>query len=286
MKTEIAQIVTDRIITALEAGTVPWRKPWTAAGINYPTSLSSGKEYRGINVLILDAVAMSEGYEHNLWVTYKQAQSMSGSVLKGQKSTPVVLWKPIERADDDGNIESFMMMRYYNVFNIAQTDLEIPAKYQVERTPVTVTEGINRALNYKSGPTVTHRRQDKAFYNPANDRITLPELNQFTSEADYAQTALHEVAHSTGHPSRLNRLEDFSPFGCEAYAKEELVAEITAAMVASRLGIAVEWEQTAAYVQSWLKALQDDRKMIVSAAQAAQKAMDVILLDDAMEAVA
>ena len=281
-KTEVTELVTERIIEALEAGVVPWRKPWTSAGCDFPTSLSSGKEYRGINVLILDAVAMRAGYRHGLWATFKQIKAMGGSVLKGEKATPIVLWKPVEKINDAGDKETFMLVRYYNVFNIAQTDLEVPAKYLVERKPVPVTEGVLAALHYPGGPEVIHRFQDRAFYNSAQDRITLPEMEQFTSESAFAETALHEAAHSTGHSSRLNRLED-GAFGCESYAKEELVAEIAAAMIAHRIGIDVSWEQHAAYVSSWLKALKDDRSMILSAAQAAQKAADVVLAEAAVE---
>ena len=284
-KQEVTDLVTERIIAALEAGTVPWRKPWTASPASFPTSLSSGKPYRGVNVLILDSVAMSAGYGHNLWATFKQVKAMGGSVLKGEKATPIVLWKPVEKINDAGEEESFMLLRYYNVFNIAQTDLEVPAKYLVEREPVAIADGVARALAYPGGPEVVHRFQDRAFYTAKNDRITLPEVEQFTSESAFAETALHEVTHSTGHSSRLDRLEE-GRFGCESYAKEELVAEIGAAMLATHLGLDISWDQTAAYVGSWLKALKDDRSMIVSTAQAAQKAVDVVLADAAVQEVA
>jgi len=238
-----------------------------------------------VNVLILDSVAMSAGYRHNLWATFKQVKAMGGSVLKGEKATPIVLWKPVEKINDAGEEESFMLLRYYNVFNIAQTDLEVPAKYLVEREPVAIADGVARALAYPGGPEVVHRSQDRAFYTAKNDRITLPEVEQFTSESAFAETALHEVTHSTGHSSRLDRLEE-GRFGCESYAKEELVAEIGAAMLATHLGLDISWDQTAAYVGSWLKALKDDRSMIVSTAQAAQKAVDVVLADAAVQEVA
>ncbi len=137
-------------------------------------------------------------------------------------------------------------------------------------------DGINEAINYPNAPTVQYRSGDRAHYNPATDVITLPQLHQFDSGLRYASTVLHELTHSTGHESRLNRTLANS-FGCEAYAQEELVAEIGAAMLATQLGIEVEWDQTAAYVASWLKALKDDRKLIIQAAQKAQKAVDLIL---------
>ena len=276
-KTDIYEIVTDRIIAAMEAGVVPWRKPWTGTG--GPTSLSSGKPYRGINNLILDVVATTEGYELPLWGTYKQAKALGGNVRKGEKGTPVVLWKPVEKKTDDEKIETFMLLRYFTVFNVSQMEgIEIPAKYLVKKDPVPVLDGIEQALVYENGPKVQHLQQDRAFYTPATDTITLPLLEQFTSPQAYASTALHEVVHSTGHTSRLDRGIE-NRFGCEGYAQEELVAEIGAAMLATRLGIEVEYEQTASYLTGWLSALQGDRKMLVQAAQQAQKATDRILPD-------
>jgi len=282
--TDIAGIVTDRIIAAMEKGTVPWQKPWTGHG--GPTSLSSGKTYRGINYLILELVQQAEGYELPLWGTYKQFQAMGGSVNKGEKGTPVVLWKPMEKQNSDGETESFMLMRYFTVFNIAQTNVEAPAKYLTDREPVAVLDGVEIALNYPNGPTVAHRQQDQAFYAAKTDEIVLPLLSQFTSPEAYASTALHEATHSTGHSSRLARL-DGAAFGCQKYAAEELVAEIGAAMLATALNIEVSYEQTATYLSSWLRVLKDDRKMLIQAAQKAQKAVDLILPPAAeMEAAA
>jgi antirestriction protein ArdC len=283
MSANIYDIVTDRIIAAMENGVVPWRKPWTGTG--GPTSLSTGKAYRGINALILDVVAMSEGYELPLWGTYKQAQALGGNVRKGEKGTPVVLWKPMEKEKADGSTESFMMMRYFTVFNVAQMEnIDIPEKYLVKREPVAVLDGVAEALAYPGGPDVRHAQQDKAYYSPAKDEIVLPLLEQFTSPERYAATALHEITHSTGHDERLARGLT-GAFGCESYAQEELVAEIGAAMLATHIGIDVEWEQHAAYLTSWLRVLKDDRKLIVQAAQKAQKAVDhVMSVDPAVEA--
>lgn len=282
-KINIHEVVTDKIIAAMEAGIVPWQKPWTGAG--GPTSLSTGKPYRGINSLILEVVAMSEGYDLPLWGTYKQAQALGGTVRKGEKGTPVVLWKPMEKEKEDGSKESFMMMRYFTVFNVAQMDdIEIPEKYLTKREPVAVLDGIEQALNYPGGPVVRHAQQDRAYYSSAKDEIVLPLLEQFTSPERYAGTALHEVTHSTGHDDRLARGLG-NTFGCEKYAQEELVAEIGAAMLATHLGIQVEWDQHAAYLDSWLKVLKGDRKMLIQAAQKAQKAVDHVMDVDPVAAV-
>ncbi len=285
MKKEIANIVTDRIIKSMETGMVPWRKPWNDSN-NSPTSLATGKKYRGINNLILNMVGQIEGYESGLWGTYKQFAGMDGSVTKGQEGTPVILWKPIEKVNAKGEEESFMLMRYFTVFNIAQTNVEIPEKYKkIARKPVPVLEGLKTAMNYPNGPKIAHLEQDKAFYVPSLDKITLPNVDQFKSSTDYAQTVLHEIAHSTGHETRLNR-DIKNGFGCEGYAAEELVAEIGSAMLANELDIDVDWDQSAAYVGSWLKALKDDRKMIITAAQRAQKIIDHVLPEDSADTVA
>lgn len=274
-RVDVYEVVTDRIVAALEDGVVAWRKPWAAAGV--PVSVATGKAYRGVNHLILSLVADLEGYESNLWGTYKAFQAQGGQVQKGQKSTPVVLWKPMTRQTEEGKEETWMLMRFYNVFNIAQTDLEVPAKYVTVREPMPIDTSVTGALHYPGGPTVLHREQDRAFYTPTTDTITLPMVGQFRSPEAYAATAFHEAVHSTGHESRLARIEPNSPFGCAGYAAEELVAEIGAAMLAAHLGAKVEYEQSAAYIASWLRVLKDDRKMIVHAAQKAQKAVDHIL---------
>lgn len=274
-QSEIYEIVTNRIIAALEDGIVAWQKPWRAAGV--PISLSTGKAYRGINHLILDLVGDLEGYETGIWGTYKAFQAQGGQVTKGEKATPVVLWKPMKRENPEGQEESWMLMRYYNVFNIAQTDLEIPTKYVTPTEPVPVLAGVESALNYTGGPAIRHREQDRAYYVAKNDTITLPLPEQFRSPEAYAGTAFHEAIHSTGHESRLSRIDTTAGFGCSNYAQEELVAEIGAAMLAARLGVKCEYEQSAAYIGSWLKVLKDDRRMIIQAAQKAQKATDHIL---------
>jgi putative DNA primase/helicase len=178
-------------------------------------------------------------------------------------------------------------MSTFTVFNIAQTDVEVPAKYIfADRTAVPVLEGIEQAMNYPNGPTVRHLEQDGAYYNWSTDTITLPKVDQFNSANDYANTALHEISHSTGHTSRLNRdLEN--KFGCDQYAEEELVAEIGSAMLATALNIDVDWNQSAAYLGSWLKVLKSDRSLIITAAKEAQKIIDHVLPQEAdMEAAA
>lgn len=278
-KVDVAEIVTARIIEAMEAGKVPWHKPWTAQG--GPTSLATGKPYRGFNELVLDWYQQSKGYSLPLWGTWKQAEALGGNVKadEAKRYEYVVLFKRMTKEDPaTGKDKAFFMMRYFRVYNVDQMEnIEIPERFLTQREPVPVLVGVDQALHYPGGPEVRHQQQDRAYYEPGKDRITLPLLEQFKSASGYAGTALHEAVHSTGHESRLKRLDTTAFFGCENYAKEELVAEVGAAMLASRLGIDVEWEQHGAYVSSWLKALKDDRKLLIGAAQRAAKAVDHIM---------
>lgn len=286
---DIASEVTDRIIASLEAGTVPWAKPWTAAGL-LPTSIASGKPYRGINVWLLSLTALERGYSSPYWLTFRQAQERGGSVRKGEKGTLVVFWKllDVDRKDEasgETTKAKIPLMRHFTVFNLEQTEgVKLPARFDLatdDAEPVAVDAAVTAVLEgYVDGPTVRYVRQDRAMYSPTDDVITLPELDQFKSSAGFASTAFHELSHSTGHASRLDRFDRSGApqhFGSERYAKEELVAEMGAAMLGAIASVDVELDQSAAYVANWLEALSNDRSLVVSAAQLAQKAVDRIL---------
>ena len=283
-KKDIEEKVTNRIIEQLESGVAPWSKPWLSAGL-LATSASTGKPYRGINQFLLGLETFLEGYQSPFWATFKQIQALGGRVKKGSSSTSVVFWKLLERDGDDESTTKIPVMRYFNVFNLDQTDgVELPEKLaELERSrfklePVKVDEGVELAVkSYVDPPVIEHVPGDRAYYQPSEDVINLPSLKQFEQPEGYASTLFHELVHSTGHESRLNRLDDKARFGCESYAQEELVAEIGAQMLGANVGVDVSIEQSAAYVQSWLKVLQDDRSLIVKAAQQAQKAVDRIL---------
>lgn len=292
-KQEIEEKVTDAIIESLEAGVAPWSKPW--AGAAMPTSLSTARPYRGINYLILSTRQMTENYTSPLWGTYKQIAALGGQVRKGEKGTPIVFWKKITIEDrETGKDKSIPLLRYYTVFNIEQADgVEITPRHAAavegrERPDVDV-ESIESISDYVSRvwtetgttkPAIVPMAQDRAYYSPEIDVIVLPEHGQFRSTAGFTGTLLHECVHSTGHESRLDRWTGKERrFGCADYAEEELVAEIGAAMLAARLGLETEIEQSAAYVASWLKALKDDRGLLIAAAQRAQKATDWIAGD-------
>lgn len=280
---DVYQDVTDRIVSALESGTVPWRKPWSAPAESHRNPVS-GTTYRGINPFLLELTAMGAGYTDPRWLTFKQALSLGGAVRKGEKSTMVVFWKQIKVKDQDAGPDDrakmIPLLRHYNVFNVAQCDgieLEAPAEREPFE-PIAAAAGIVDAMPGR--PTIGHGG-DRAFYAPALDMVQLPEPGQFHEREHYYSTAFHELVHSTGHESRLNRPEVAGrgnhAFGSEEYSREELVAELGAAMLCGVSGIVPPTiDQSAAYIASWLRVLKDDRKLLVSAAGRAQRAADFI----------
>jgi antirestriction protein ArdC len=282
---DIEREVTERILESLRDGTVPWARPWSTAGL-LPTSVASGRPYRGINTLILGLTALEHDYGSPLWLTYKQASERGGHIRKGEHGTAVIFWKRLRVADRDheGETKVIPLMRTFTVFNLDQTEgVDLPPRFRAltEREPVDVPTALGDILEgYADGPTLEHRAQGSAYYDPARDAITLPPVDAFRDGTAYAGTALHELTHSTGHPKRLDRwTADSSPmhFGSGKYAREELVAELGSAMLAAVSGIPCEVEQSAAYVASWLEALENDHGLIITAAQQAQKACDRIL---------
>jgi antirestriction protein ArdC len=289
-RTEIETKVTDAVIARLEQGVAPWRRPWTTAGW-LPTSVATGKPYRGINSLLLSAVAEQSGYESPLWATFRQIDALGGKVVKGEKATPIVFWKMLRKEEEVAGkvaVQTIPLMKYFNVFNIAQTEgVDLPSRFQTKREPVEVIDGVKQVIDgYVDGPTLDHAPQGRAFYRPSEDRVVLPALEQFETAEGYAETLFHEFTHSTGHASRLDRFgKDNAEFGCEGYAKEELVAEMGAALLAATVGVNISLDNAASYVGNWLSTLKDDRSLIIKAAQQAQKAVDRIIgYDPAAEA--
>lgn len=281
---EIEEQVTGRVIEALERGTVPWRRPWSTAGI-LPTSANTGRPYRGINTWLLSLTAYAEGYGSPYWLTYRQAKTFGGNVKRGEHGTAIIFWKRFETTDrETGEPKTVPLMRTYTVFNLDQTEnVTMPKRFAPAEALEPIEPGAAVAAvlaGYVDGPSVRHAAQDRAYYSPADDVITLPALEQWSSAEDYACTLFHELAHSTGHASRLDRFADGGEpahFGSAQYAREELVAEMAAAMLAAVNGVECETEQSAAYVASWLRALENDHGLVIRAAQYAQKAVDRIL---------
>ena len=267
--------ITDRIISMLEKGTVPWRKPWNVQ-TGLPRNLVTKKAYRGINTFLLHAMS----YESPFWLTFRQAQELGGTVRKGEKACPVVFWRQLEVEDKESHeIEKIPMLRFYYVFNTAQVDglKNIPATVEPPATVSTTAEEIVALMPKR--PEIKHGLA-KAFYSPSVDMVAMPDRARFDTEAGYFATLFHELTHASGHKSRLNRptLTESQGFGSNPYCKEELIAEMGAAFLCGQAGIAENiLENSAAYLQNWLEQLQNDKALIVQAAAQAQKAADFIL---------
>jgi len=270
--------VTNRIIAALESGTPPWICPWRD-GSSLPSNLATGKPYRGINVLMLTIEADMRGYSESRWVTLRQANDLGAKVRKGEHGTSIVFWKIREAEDTDAQTEDepkrvIPLLRSYTVFNASQLEF-LPEKFQLRPSPA-VWQPLAEAeqVLYESGAVIRHGG-NRPFYSPSEDIIQLPPERWFDQPDSYYAVALHELTHWTGHPRRLCRVLGRRK-GIEAYAYEELVAEMGAAFLCAHVGIPARLEH-ASYIDSWLDALKRDKRLIFTAAGAAQKAADFVL---------
>jgi len=269
------QVITDRIMGLLEQGTVPWHKPWKGGG--EAMNLISKRNYRGINRFLLNVASYASPY----WLTFNQAKKLGGHIKKGEKSTPVVFWKLLEKEDEQtGKKKEIPVLRYYRVFNLEQTEgIEGPPAEETEEQEFTPIERCEQLVaGMPNPPGLQHLRQS-AWYHPSRDLVNLPKPESFESSEEYYSTLFHELAHATGHQSRLKRptLADMAPFGSTNYSKEELVAEMAAAFLCGATGIEnATIDNSAAYLNGWLKKLKKDNKLVVQAAAQAQKAADYI----------
>lgn len=285
MTNKVYGIITDRIIKQLEAGSIPWSKPWHTA---CPKNVISGNNYKGVNVLMLQGQ-----YVNPNWLTYKQAKDLGGNVRKGEKSTPIIFWnfrKSSTKTDKTTGTKTTVtkerdipILRYFNVFNVEQCEGLQEELYktdkQIDLMPVDAAEALIH--EYPARPDIQHNDQ-RAYYSPSRDIINMPMQESFEDIESYYSVLFHEMIHSTGHESRLNRITDNASFGSEDYSKEELTAELGASFLRAETGINAEsqMQRSAAYIQSWIQALKNDPKMIIQAASKAQKAADHILNRD------
>lgn len=279
MSKDIYEIITARFIDQLKKGTVPWQKPWMGV-----QNIVSKKPYRGINSLILGGSDFQSPY----WLTFKQAHDLGGNIKKGEKATPVIYYKLFEKRDDHGNLvlgsngrpTRIPFIRWSNAFNLDQTEgIEAPAQ--------TATQGVIQPLD-KAAKIVQEAKicpiyhtGFAAVYSPGEDVIRMPAQKTFRSPESYYQTLFHEMTHSTGHASRLDREGVTLPikFGSERYSKEELIAELGASFLSNEAGILneVQFDNSAAYLGSWIEKFQNDPRMIFTASSQAQRSTDFIL---------
>ncbi len=272
---QIHQNVTDKIIKAMEADPGQWTKPWTDSG--RPKNATTGRKYSGVNILLLGMSGASEGYPSGLWGSYKQWQGIGAQVKGGSKGTAIVYASTYIPKDAEPHTKAIPFMKSTKVFNAAQVD-----GYTVEETmPTSTVQRLKDVdqFTHATGADVRHGG-DRAYYTPAQDFIGMPELNSFkdtatgTATEHMYGTLLHELTHWTGHKSRCDR--NFSKrFGTEAYAAEELVAELGASFLCAGLGLAIEPRlDHAQYLNSWLRLLKSDKKAIFTAASKASQAVE------------
>jgi antirestriction protein ArdC len=280
MVTALYQTVTNTIIEALERGVVPWRKPWSF-GSAIPVNAATNRPYRGVNVFLLSLQLFSD----HRWMTYKQVQERKGKVRPGEKSTMVVFWKRPEPPDPDDPNESAKpqvpLLRKFHVFNVDQCE-ELRLANRFSPAPEAPHERIERAdllIQSMPNPPRIVETGRAAWYRPSDDLVTVPPLKQFYSADAFYATLFHELGHSTGIQSRLNRagVTGEIQFASGEYSKEELVAEMTAAYCCATIGLDNSLiEDSASYIQGWLTILKADPKAVVIAAAQAQRAADYI----------
>jgi antirestriction protein ArdC len=276
---DIYELITARFIEQLKKGTVPWQKPWMGV-----QNIVSKKPYRGINALILGGSEFQSPY----WLTFKQAHDLGGKVRKGEKSTPVIYYKLFEKRDDRGNMilgsngrpTRIPFIRWSNAFNLDQSEGIEPPAQTIVQNPMQPLEKAAKIVDDAKICPIYHTGF-AAVYSPGEDVIRMPAQKTFRSPESYYQTLFHEMTHSTGHASRLDREGVTLPikFGSERYSKEELIAELGASFLSNEAGILnqVQFDNSAAYLGSWIEKFQNDPKMIFTASSQAQRSTDFLL---------
>ena len=274
-KKNLFETITDKIISVIEAGEanggIKWAGQGASAGL--PINLKTGNPYNGVNVLLLWATAQEKGYTSNYWLTFKQAKEMGGMVRKGEKATTGVFWgtREIEEADASGDetTRKAGFAKAFSVFNLDQIDgLTVPdaAPAGHEWDAHQAAEALIQA----SGARIIEGGA-RAFYRPADDEIHMPDRERFENAENFYAVNLHELTHWTGHATRCAR-DLKGRFGDDAYAMEELIAELGAAFLCAETGIQGRIEHHASYIKSWLKVLKSDHRAIVTAASKASQA--------------
>ena len=290
-KVDLYQQVTNRIITHLEKGEIPWRKTWSGYGL--ARNLATNHIYTGINMILMNCLPYPIPY----YMSFKQVQEKGGRIKQGAKAELIfyfnILFK--DKADNTiskeqasilerqgAEVKVLKYLKYYNVFNIkdiegieyASPDITLQPHEKLERCE-------NIILNMPNAPEMIHQDLSQAYYNKVHDFVNMPEIGQFQSPEEYYVTFFHELAHATGHQKRLNRpgITESEKFGDKKYSEEELIAEMAASFLSAQVSIDYDpiIENTAAYLQGWLKVLKEDKMFIFKVAAEAQKAADYVL---------
>lgn len=281
-RTSPADAITSAIVARLEAGTRPWVRPWNAAAVSRPLR-ACGTPYRGINTLWLWMAAETGGFASPFWLTYHQAQLQGGQVRKGERGTIAVFYKSYAKTVEDADTgeahdEARRVLKSFVVFNASQID-GLPARYAPQPVMLPAPDARDQALDafFAAIPAMVRHGGNEAYYTPSIDRITMPEQAAFRDRDHYRATLAHELAHWTGHASRLARSLS-GRFGSDAYAMEELIAELASAMIGAELGLPTEHlDNHASYVASWLRVLKADSRAVLTAAAKAEEASALVL---------
>ncbi|MBL1435557.1 MAG: DUF1738 domain-containing protein [Rhodobacteraceae bacterium] len=278
-KFDVYQEITNQIIDAMEGGTPPWRKPWTgdSSGFVFPKR-ANGEGYKGINVLMLWMMAEKRGYTSENWFTYRQAKEAGGQVCKGEKSTTIIYYNTVKAENEQGEEKTIPFAKAYRVFNAEQIEGLADEFYQKPAEPRdlgTKADPELEAFFASIGAKIVTSDKPQAYFSPSEDIIHMPPIETFHSANGYYSTLAHESIHFSGVEKRLGRYGKYS--NKQEYAAEEIVAEIGSTMLCAQLGLTPEFDQSAAYIEGWLKALKDDKRFIFKAASAAQKATDYLL---------
>jgi len=280
-KLDIRQHVTDTIIAEIEKGTPPWRQPWTGSKTGAALPLRhNGAPYKGVNVLMLWATAHTRGYSSAQWMTFRQARELGGCVRKGEKGTKSVYYGAIERDDEtdgQGEVERIPYLKAYTVFNSDQID-GLPDDFYIRPNPPrdlgTKPDPELDAWFAATGADIISTTEPAAYYRPSTDQIHMPPIETFESAASFYGVLSHESVHWVGGPKRLDRIKRFADKKDVAF--EELVAEIGASMLSIHLGVEPQFDQSAAYIETWIEAMSGDKTLIFKAAAEAQKAVDYL----------
>lgn len=271
-KLDLYQVVTNRIIEKLEQGVIPWKRTYSDG--NFPVNWQTGKTYRGINLLLL---------EPGEYATFNQIKKSGGKVKKGEKSHTIIFWKMLYVEDDEGEKQKIPMLKKYQVFEINTQVEGLESKQKIVKNDNKTIDKAREILDGYFQQDNAPKQAEKTgvpCYIPKQDKICMPNMNDFIGAEEYYSTFYHEMVHSTGHKERLNREGVTSKinFGSDIYSKEELIAEIGANMLCMVAEIDDKtFDNSVNYIGNWLQQLKNDKKLIVQAAQNAQKAMDFIL---------
>ncbi|GBR72879.1 antirestriction protein [Candidatus Termititenax aidoneus] len=269
---EKQQAIVEELIKGLELGVIPWQNPCAA---ELPKNLQSNKTYRGINYLYLTYIANKKSYKHNIWGTFLQIKNAGGSVNCGEKSVPVIYWTITEKEVTNKNglkeVKEIPILRYYNVFNIEQTNMKLPEKQHNNFNPIEKAEGVIKANNPNLIVSVSGN-----YYIPSEDTIYIQKPETFINTNEYYGVTFHELSHWTGNAKRLNRPLESLNKDRNSYSQEELIAEMASSFIMQELGLPINKTNTQAYINNWANFLKNQKEALVSASSKASKAADYI----------